>query len=318
MGRFTRSRPYALAPRAGPGGAPTGDLVELSASRDVDIRECETVCLALGPYRNLTTLTAAVLFLHPDCQVLNHAGRRIFRNPEVDFLSEYSKKKLDRFIQFAIKLSGGGGRGDFGGSIIHSHAFDSQHEMKALFQRTGQDLVKERVKCLFWKEPLAISNLLRSKHVDLDSVFEKEDRLRFLMPIRNPLDCAVSNIKTGHVKRFSGLGDDSTTEQVLDAVLSEILWFEQQKTKHPDRFFHYFEHSITRDVLCNLAKFLKLDVDQNWLSNAQAAMKIRSSYSHGVDLYDYYRQSVTTKFKGFPDLAEALLAFGRETDVPTR
>ncbi|MHB8529324.1 MAG: hypothetical protein ACYC8V_07420, partial [Caulobacteraceae bacterium] len=31
----------------------------------------------LGPYRNLTTLTASVLALHPQCQVLNHASDRI-------------------------------------------------------------------------------------------------------------------------------------------------------------------------------------------------------------------------------------------------
>ncbi|MEM7479491.1 MAG: hypothetical protein AAF483_31280, partial [Planctomycetota bacterium] len=77
-----------------------GDLVE-SLTRDIG--ECQSVCLALGPYRNLTTLTAATLFLHPNCQVLNHAGSRIYGNTEVDFLADYSRERFDRFIQFAIQ-----------------------------------------------------------------------------------------------------------------------------------------------------------------------------------------------------------------------
>ena len=101
------------------------DRIDLMTSRFIDIKDCQSVCLTLGPYRNLTTLTAATLFLHPNCQVLNHAGKRIFGNRKVDFLSDYSKDKLDRFIQFAIKISSKGQRGKLGGSIIYSHAFDS-------------------------------------------------------------------------------------------------------------------------------------------------------------------------------------------------
>ncbi|MCW5878805.1 MAG: hypothetical protein KIS80_08075, partial [Anaerolineales bacterium] len=49
----------------------------------------ESVCLFLGPYRNLTTLTASMLSLHPECQVLNHAGTRVFPNKNLNFIEEY-------------------------------------------------------------------------------------------------------------------------------------------------------------------------------------------------------------------------------------
>ena len=42
------------------------------------------VCL-LGPYRNLSTLTASIAALHPNCQVLNHAGEKILNNDSLDF-----------------------------------------------------------------------------------------------------------------------------------------------------------------------------------------------------------------------------------------
>lgn len=67
------------------------DGVDLFMSRSIDISACKSVCLAIGPTGNLTTLTAATLFLHPDCQVLNHGGTRIFGNKQIDFLSDYSE-----------------------------------------------------------------------------------------------------------------------------------------------------------------------------------------------------------------------------------
>lgn len=84
----------------------------------------KTACFALGPYRNLTTLTAALLFLHPRCQVPNHGSDRILPNPDVNFLIEYGTEKFDAFVRYAIELSAEGTRGRHGGSIMLSHAFD--------------------------------------------------------------------------------------------------------------------------------------------------------------------------------------------------
>lgn len=77
----------------------------------------------LGPYRNLTTLTASVLALHPHVQVLNHAGRRLLKQPELDFITEPST--WNRFCEVALAESRGGTAGLHGGSITHSHAFES-------------------------------------------------------------------------------------------------------------------------------------------------------------------------------------------------
>ena len=289
----------------------TSDLI---ASRSIDIEDCKSVCLALGPYRNLTTLTASTLFLHPDCQVLNHAGKRIYENDEVDFLSNYSKERFNRFVQFAIHISGGGKRGNFGGSIIHSHAFDSVHEMKTIFSETEYELIKNQIRCLFWKESLSTSNLIREKHIDLKYILSKEERLRFLMPIRNPLDCAISNLKTGHVNRFRGLDQRSKVSEVLLAILKEIHWFASHKKNHPDRFFYYFEHSIDREMLLKLASFLSLDADEDWISRALRVMVNKSSYQHNPDLLAFYRKCVEQQFAQFPALAEQLLIFANNID----
>lgn len=288
------------------------DRVDLRASRSIDVSDCRSVCLTLGPYRNLTTLTASTLFLHPHCQVLNHASDRIFGRRSIDFLADYSAQRLDRFVQYAIRISTKGGRGDRGGSITHSHAFDAEHGMKDLFESAGGELQKPSVHCLFWKESLRTSNRIRSERIDLGGIFAIEPRLRFLLPIRNPLDCAVSNLKTGHVAIFENLAPDASQAAVVDAILDEILWFADLRAQNPDRFFRYYEHSVTREMLVRLALFLELEPLESWLDAALAAMNLKPGYDHAPELVESYRQGVVDRFTDHPDMAAELLRFIEE------
>jgi hypothetical protein len=285
------------------------DTMDLMMSRSIDISACETVCLALGPRGNLTTLTAAILFLHPDCQVLNHAGTRIYGNKQIDFLSDYSEERFERFIQFAIRISNKGFRGDRGGSITYSHAFDSKYQTKDVYQKTGEGLVKEHIRCLFWKESQRTSNLIREKQIDLGNIFKQNDKLRFLQPIRNPMDCAISNLNTGHVTMFKGLSRSSSVIEVTRTILDEIYWLGELVETYPGRFHYYFEHEISEKMLINLAKFLQLDPDETWLANALSIMKIKPSYDHNRELSTFYRDYVINKFSRFPALSEGLLLF---------
>lgn len=292
------------------------EIVELESSRFIDIRDIDSVCLTLGPYRNLTTLTAATLFLHPNCQVLNHAGNQIFGIKKILFLVDYNKKKLDRFIKFALKLSTKGKKGDDGGSITHSHAFDHKHGMKEVFTESDQALLKSDIRCLFWKESHRTSNLIRKERVDLGSIFERDARLRFLLPIRNPLDCAVSNIKTGHIGHFKQLSSEPELVEVVQAVLDEIFWVADLKEKYPDRFFYYFEHDISRNMLENLAQFLGLDLLEAWIDSALSVMTTTSHYDHDEELVRFFRNYIAEKGTSFPELSKGLLGFVEQTVPP--
>lgn len=284
------------------------DQIDLFLSRSIDISECKSVCIALGPRGNLTTLTAATLFLHPDCQVLNHAGARIYGKKEIDFLSDYSDERFDRFIRFAIRISKGH-RKKAGGSITFSHAFNPKYKMEKIYQETGAGLVKEHIRCLFWKESHRTSNLIRDKHIDLGNIFKQNDQLRFLQPIRNPMDCAISNLKNrGHMHTF-GLTREASVIQVTQAILDEVLWFAEIQASYPDRLLYYYEHEISRGMLVNLAKFLNLVPNETWLTNALSVMKTKPSYEHDGTLLAAYRDYVELKFKHFPTLSEGLLLF---------
>ncbi len=191
-------------------------------SGDVDTSPIKSVCLALGPYRNLTTLTASVIGLHPNCQVLNHGGARVFSDNRLNFIKGYENTKFEAFTKYAIYASARGQRGVEGGSIVYSHAFTNDQMKNVYEDRYGGDLTKSEIECVFWKESLYTSIELRENAFDFDKAFSLNDKLRFLMPIRNPLDCATSNISTKMYKIFPHLDYEASFEEVLEAVLDEF------------------------------------------------------------------------------------------------
>lgn len=282
---------------------------DLQSSANLDISQVKTVCLAMGPYRNLTTLTASILFLHPNCQVLNHGAERIFGDNRLDFLLNYSKQATENFIRYAIYISGYGRRGKQGGSITLSHAFDGKHKMQALYKKQfGDSLIKDEINAVFWKESLRTSLHLRKHAIDLQRLFEQEQRLRFLLPIRNPIDCALSNQKTGHA-RLWGLEQSASVEEILEQVLNEIHWFYELEQQYPTRFFHYLENNFDQDTIIRLADFLCLKHDPEWQEAVLEAFDISKHYEYPAALIDAYKSMVEDKFGNQPEMSSRLLGF---------
>jgi hypothetical protein len=223
------------------------------------------------------------------------------------------KKTADNFLRYAIAISTKGKRGKTGGSILHSHAFDEKHKLGKLYrQHFGDTLVKDDIQCLFWKESLRTSLHIRNNNIDLATLLAQEPRLRFLLPIRNPLDCAISNLRTGHAKLF-GLGKNPDTEMVLTAILDEILWVKGLQEQHPDRFFYFSENSFTADTARRLAEFLDLDPSPAWISVVQEAFEIDKHYDYPLELLDFYEARIEESFSEWSGLQRQLMKFSRRT-----
>ena len=141
------------------GGRP--EYQEFTKEQQASLR---SVCIFMGPYRNLTTLTSALLNLHPHCQVLNHAAMRVLDDDAINFLSHYSDERFGRFCNFAIEESQGGKRGDYGGSITLSHAFDHEVMSSAYEERYGGNLRKDEVRSIVWKDSQRLTNFLRDNN----------------------------------------------------------------------------------------------------------------------------------------------------------
>lgn len=272
---------------------------------DIDISKLKTVCCILGPYRNLTTLTAAIVALHPDCQVLNHASDRILGKPPGEMFTNYSDANFERFVEFALLISGSGKRGRYGGSITLSHAFDHHIVRHKYEQRYGKKMIKENIRCLFWKESMRLNNYIRYNQVSLEDLISKNSKLKFLMPIRNPLDCAISNLKSGHATFFQGLNDYSV-ENVLDFVIKEISWFLDLRKDHPDRFFYYFENEFTKRLVISLANFLQVKPDDDWIHDSLDCFQLIKPYQYNPGLIDHYHKVVKKHLTRHPRELEKL------------
>ncbi|OYT27592.1 MAG: hypothetical protein B6U97_00980 [Candidatus Altiarchaeales archaeon ex4484_96] len=266
-------------------------------------REIKTVGIMLGPYRNLTTLTASVLSLHPNCQVLNHAGERVFSNKKINFFQDYSEKKFSSFLSFAVYASLHGRGGNYGGGIFHSHAFDHGIMKEKYFARYDSHL-KKKINCLFWKESLKVSNIIKNEALDIDDLLKKNKRLRFILPIRNPINCAKSNIRTGHYKVFSKR--ISNVEECIDEILKEFLFFLKLKDRHPNRFLFFFEDGFVAD-LAQIASFFELDVDERWIKDASEVIKIKTRYDNDEKIKEYGIESAMKYFSDYPEFQNHLI-----------
>ncbi len=286
-----------------------GPLPTLSEEERKRLR---TLCMFLGPYRNLTTLTASILALHPNCQVLNHAGERVFDDNRVNFLFDYTDDKFHAFCKFAIAASQGGEHGDYGGSITLSHAFEHTKTREVYERRFGGSLLREEVRSIAWKESLRVANFIRRHDVDIPGLLERNPKIRFLMPVRNPLDCAVSNSKTGHVQHFKDLRSDAPIEAILDAFLREYAWFVRLEEQFPRRFFSFHQDEVDAEMLRGLARFLELDATRTWIEDALEIYDVTGKYTHSGELVGRYESMVRLHFDWSPDRRERLLRFAGE------
>ncbi len=279
------------------------------------------VAVLLGPYRNLSTLTAALLSLHPNVQVLNHAGWRILGTGGIDFFLSPHPEVLDRFVDFAMQASQDGRPGDYGGSILLSHAFQSVRMQETYARRFGGQEIKPRVHCLLWKESLRVGVHLRRHGVDIPGLLRSLPSLRFVLPIRHPLDVTVSNLKSGHWALFPQLAGHPQTaspiaaskppnpEQVLRAILDEIRWFADLERSAPERCFHLFQTDFGHDGLESLARFLALDPEREWLDDIQACCELKVSPAHRPELVATYATLVKELFSDYPNYRRGLLRF---------
>jgi hypothetical protein len=270
---------------------------ELPAKQRQDLN---TMCIFLGPYRNLTTLTASVLSLHESCQVLNHSGDAVFADPRLNFIVDYSDRKFHRFCRFAMTESSSSGDRNEKGSIQRSHAFRRQAMRETYERRHGEQEGHRRIRCLVWKESLRVSNLLREQGIPVEELLRANSKLRFLMPVRNPLDCAVSNCETGMNSLFSNLHEQDLSA-TLDAIMAEFAWFRGLQQRWPERFFAYCQNEFNRDLLVRLAAFLEIAADEDWISDSLQCYQLKASYEHSAEAKSRYHSLVQ---KHFDDDAE--------------
>lgn len=263
------------------------------------------LAVILGPYRNLTTLSAAILSLHPDCQVLNHAAERLLAEPPLDFFTHPDSETFDRFIAAALEASGGGRRGDFGGSILHSHAYDNPRFKQLYAERYGDQVIKPDASCLVWKDSMRIQRRFMADDGLFERVCAAFPDLRFFLPIRDPLDCATSNLSTGHITH---LGDtrDVTRQRAIELVVDAFAWVLDHRDRYPDRIFVFTQGEAQPSVFIALAEFLRLRPSETWVQDATAMFTMRRDYRHDAEAIAEVRAAIRARLGRWPDLVRKI------------
>ncbi len=279
-------------------------------ARAFDTSNVKSLCMLLGPNRNLTTLTASTLALHPHMQVLNNAGRRFMPWAE-PFLHDPTKAQYERVLRQAIYFSQGGRRGIYGGSIMHSHAFDRSAMREPYLERFGQRVLKPDVRCLLWKSAARLTGFVREHDIDLGEVARRCAPIRFLMPIRNPLHSALSNMKTGHWKRITTERDAGPAE-VVALLVETVGWFLDLRKQHPDKFFCYDEASFGTGTLKELAAFLGLEPDARWLEACAGLQVAGGHYDYPPGYLAAYEAALTTHLDRHPEMQARLRAYATD------
>lgn len=265
------------------------------------INNIKSVGILLGPYGNLSTLTASVMSLHPACQVLNHAGQRIFNNKKINFLENYSEKKFHNFLKFAVYASLYGKRGDYGGGIFYSHAFDHGILKNKYYERFSSDL-KTPINCIFWKESLKVSNQIKIHGID--NILRNNIKIKFILPVRNPLNCAQSNLRTGQYKNFNE--PINNIVDCIKAIFKEFLFFLKMKEKHPDYFFYFFENNFI-EKLSDIADFLNLEKEKKWLADSSEIIIINNKYDNEKSLISTGIELANAYFKEYQEFRDQII-----------
>jgi hypothetical protein len=289
------------------------ELGEFTSLDKKQIDELDTLCLFLGPNRNLTTLLGAILFLHPNCQVLSHAGHRVLPNPEFNFLTDYSEEKFYKFCHFAITMSEAGDKGNYGGSMLATHAFRNHPVMRRTYRRRygRRHWMKDDIRCLVWKEAQETHDYIYDHHIDISALLEQNHKLRFLMPIRSPLDIAVTfwRRKAFLENLFMGMEPPDRVETVLDLILQKLFWAVDLHEQNSEKFFMFFQYEFDEELLVRLAHFLKIEPEKRWIKDALKCYNLKEPYPYEQSLIDHYRERIREQYKNSPDMLNRFMKF---------
>ena len=262
-----------------------------------------TVCMTMVASRNLTTLFASICMLHPEIQVLNHFPS-INYDPKTNFLVDYTETKLNNFAAKVNQINKDGlNKPGEGGIITTDHAFGSDKGMREAFLSRFSSEHKKSFKSIVWKDSPR-NTLLLLKNRNLDDLLSKTDKLRFVLTIRNPMDCATSSSSPGYNQRYR----KPSKEAILDELFERYEWFFAAEKRYPERFMSFFEFDPDAEFVDKLQSFLMISNDEQWKKDLLKFWTIKRKYDHSQQFRTQYRSLVgTIKNRGLQEKFERYL-----------
>ena len=243
-----------------------------------------TICLTTVASRNLTTLFVSCCMLHPQIQTLNHCPS-MNESPKTDWLKDYSNEKINNFINRVKHINKHEINVDRdGGVIVTDHAFKGY--IKEAFEKRYTTLIKEDMKSIVWKDSPRNTKLLMNQNIE--ELIKKNDKLRFILIIRNPMDTAKSSSNPGYNIRYR----DPSKEEILTELFERYEWFFENEKKDPKHFMHFFQDEVSDELLERIEGFLMVDRDDRWRDDFKKSWVLKVSYDHASEFKELYKSLI--------------------------
>lgn len=250
----------------------------------------KSICLFLGPFRNLSTLVGSYLSLHPNCQVLNHGWGELPK--ENNFLVNYNDGNIEYFIDFVMRNSN---TTDKIGSMTTSHAYKSNNNfIKEYKKQFNESLIKENIMSYVWKEGGRISRELRKNGL-IEKIISDNKDIKFIRPVRNPLRCAISNIERKHGKHFVLKEEEVSIADFITELMDEYEWIYKLQKKYPENFFFLHENDI-HNGLEKVQGFLNIGYSNEWLESCKKIGVDKKPINNEI-VKNIYTNIINEKFK---------------------
>jgi hypothetical protein len=215
--------------------------------------------------------------------------------PGVNPFAPANKPGWRRFREVAVQFLQGGQRGAYGGSILLSHAYDDAALRNAYGARYGTEILKEGATVLFWKDSMRLTNYLDQRKIDPLSLAARVPSLRFVLPVRSPLDCVASNLRTHHYNLLNA--QERSLQAGTRAILLMIRRFSEWEAQAPSSFFSFCQYELTAETLNRLAGFAGISRDPDWISEVLTVGRVRpSKYDHSPEDRHFYAEEVRRIF----------------------
>lgn len=189
--------------------------------------------------------------------------------------------------------------------IVKSHAFKYDIMRQAYEKRYGNIIKKDNIQCVVWKESHINTNLIfnssNPQPNSLISLANKNDKLKFLIPIRNPMDCAVSCVN-GYLHYFPNC---NTKEMFLEALMKLYRVLLDVQDIIPQQVFIFRQQDMNIRTVKLLQGFLNVPLDTRYSEDVQNVWNLKPSYQHNKKFKDLLCKLIDKyELKQFEDFLE--------------
>lgn len=229
--------------------------------------------LFIGSPRTGSTLLGQIINYHPNCLVANEF--RFLNKVIVD--NKNKQKTIKKLEKYALKQFKKGLEND----KKYSKTLSQYQQKWKGFQKYANELEfqKREIQLIGDKKAGGNIQIIKDFPIETENLFQKVKELYFIQIIRNPIDAALSLMKSHNVKGF---------EEAMGIIIENTVDAERfaKESKYNYHFIYYESLSVNAEKeLKAICKFLNIYCSVEWLSKVSKTI----SKPEKKDISEYHK-----------------------------